>query len=833
MKNWLIAIMGVSMAAISYTAYELELKSRPDQMPAQLMTADGKLIVPHNKERAGQPIVRTPDNVPVAQASKPETKDAEIKTVAKMPAPAADTVVSEGTKALEAAKNSAEMKMAAKAPEAAPLAASKATPKAQQVPEPELSMLDKAKGLVSNLFGGKEETKVAIVPKAVAPKPQTETESPSSDQKSVAENKPTVAPEATPEKSAEAPAAAKPQSLMEQAVGAVTNLFSTEEEADTAKATDSDASKEIITAARIPAKEAEPAVATKTPEPQAVTPKTSDPVAKATSPNVPSFDVVRVERDGSAVIAGRAEPGATVHLQAEGKSLGSAKASRRGEFVIIPDAPIPAGSSALSLKSELPDGKIVGSKQVVTVAVAGANSDAETKVAVVTPVPTTAAPAAGASTEQVAKSPTPAAQPAVSTEQKVAAAPNVAASNPTATVKMPKSEMASNTGAVTTANAPVVATTPGKSDGLAETQTAVIIDNQTGETTRTVTSNVAEVAKSAMPAPSASQPAQEGTTTLTQGSAPASNAVTATQPTTQATTQAATAPTKAAEMKVASAPQTPTAQTSAAVKAPTTQAAAGQASGTSTPKTAAPQVATVQSQQETSSSVAKADVVTNSQGNSAAPETIVAAVAPATNAPVAAPEAAAPAAPLVVISEPGRPSRVLQGAKSKPKTPVTFETVDYDDEGQIILAGQVAPGADVRAYLGAAHLGDAKASADGQWVLRTTRDIDPGVYQLRVDKIDVGGQVLARVTAPFERASPDAVARVRASGEVIIQPGDNLWNISRAIYGTGTQYTVIYDANRNQISEADLIFPGQVFMTPGAPDASAAKNAVQAQTTSG
>lgn len=180
-------------------------------------------------------------------------------------------------------------------------------------------------------------------------------------------------------------------------------------------------------------------------------------------------------------------------------------------------------------------------------------------------------------------------------------------------------------------------------------------------------------------------------------------------------------------------------------------------------------------------------------------------------------EPAKPAEPLVIVSEPGRPTRVLQGAPAaKPKGPVSFDTVDYDDEGQIILAGQVAPGADVRAYLGDSHLGDAKADASGNWVLHTSRDIDPGVYELRVDKIDTGGQVLARVSAPFERAAPEAVARLRADGEIIIQPGDNLWNISRSLYGSGTQYTVIYDANRNQISNPDLIFPGQVFMTPGA-----------------
>ena len=50
---------------------------------------------------------------------------------------------------------------------------------------------------------------------------------------------------------------------------------------------------------------------------------------------------------------------------------------------------------------------------------------------------------------------------------------------------------------------------------------------------------------------------------------------------------------------------------------------------------------------------------------------------------------------------------------------------------------------------------------------------------------------------------------------MVIQPGNNLWRISRIIYGRGIQYTVIYDANRDNIRNPDLIYPGQIFTTPG------------------
>ena len=44
--------------------------------------------------------------------------------------------------------------------------------------------------------------------------------------------------------------------------------------------------------------------------------------------------------------------------------------------------------------------------------------------------------------------------------------------------------------------------------------------------------------------------------------------------------------------------------------------------------------------------------------------------------------------------------------------------------------------------------------------------------------------------------------------------GDNLWNIARAHYGHGTHHTVIYGANKEQIRDPDLIYPGQVLSMP-------------------
>lgn len=70
---------------------------------------------------------------------------------------------------------------------------------------------------------------------------------------------------------------------------------------------------------------------------------------------------------------------------------------------------------------------------------------------------------------------------------------------------------------------------------------------------------------------------------------------------------------------------------------------------------------------------------------------------------------------------------------------------------------------------------------------------------------------VAATTAPA--ASNERVS-VLDTGRVIIRRGDNLWRLSRRVFGQGVRYTSIYDANRDQIRDPALIFPGQVFDLP-------------------
>jgi nucleoid-associated protein YgaU len=86
-----------------------------------------------------------------------------------------------------------------------------------------------------------------------------------------------------------------------------------------------------------------------------------------TRESAPAFDIARIERNGEAVIAGRAAPGATVELLRDGERHDQAIADQSGEFVMAPPR-LPPGNYTLTLRSKLPDGTLATSRQEVAVA---------------------------------------------------------------------------------------------------------------------------------------------------------------------------------------------------------------------------------------------------------------------------------------------------------------------------------------------------------------------------------------------------------------------------------------------------------------------------------
>jgi len=183
------------------------------------------------------------------------------------------------------------------------------------------------------------------------------------------------------------------------------------------------------------------------------------------------------------------------------------------------------------------------------------------------------------------------------------------------------------------------------------------------------------------------------------------------------------------------------------------------------------------------------------------------AMAPTAPAPATTAPGAAPPARTTIIAATPRPPAAPGEAYA-----LTVDTIDYDSAGHLSISGLAPPGALVQLYLNNHFIGRAVAGADGVWRISPASPVEAGLYTLRVDQVDPAGTVLARVAIPFSRATP--LTDLPPGTFVVVQPGNSLWRLARRAYGHGIQYTVIYEANRGQIRDPDLIYPGQVFALP-------------------
>ncbi len=128
-----------------------------------------------------------------------------------------------------------------------------------------------------------------------------------------------------------------------------------------------------------PAKPAEPATEVAKSDPAAPAAETpaaaTDATVAADKPAVvaemiaPSFDVLRVEPDGSVLVAGKASEGAQVEILSGADVLGAAKAEANGDFAITITNPLKPGDYQLVLRATGSDGKAATSIETATVSV--------------------------------------------------------------------------------------------------------------------------------------------------------------------------------------------------------------------------------------------------------------------------------------------------------------------------------------------------------------------------------------------------------------------------------------------------------------------------------
>jgi nucleoid-associated protein YgaU len=99
----------------------------------------------------------------------------------------------------------------------------------------------------------------------------------------------------------------------------------------------------------------------------ATTPGTTTPAGPP--PARPSFDIVRVEPQGGAVIAGRGAPDAQVSVLSDGAEIGHATADRQGAWALVLTTPLPGGPHELTLHERTASGQQLASQGSVLMSV--------------------------------------------------------------------------------------------------------------------------------------------------------------------------------------------------------------------------------------------------------------------------------------------------------------------------------------------------------------------------------------------------------------------------------------------------------------------------------
>jgi nucleoid-associated protein YgaU len=211
---------------------------------------------------------------------------------------------------------------------------------------------------------------------------------------------------------------------------------------------------------------------------------------------------------------------------------------------------------------------------------------------------------------------------------------------------------------------------------------------------------------------------------------------------------------------------------------------------------------------------------------------------------------------------PLKPDASTALASGDPVAQVTFTSIDYEPNSSnaVFFTGRGIPGARVMLYIDNEFAGTASVDATGGWTFRGSRDLKQGTHALRADHVELAtGKVLARAEVNFDREAPSAVAlgaastgsSAAASGSaqprvktevadvqsstganpgaktadatvgteidpkvIIVRRGDTLWQIAARNYGNGSKYTQIFQTNKGQIRNPNLIYPSQRFNVP-------------------
>jgi len=537
----------------------------------------------------------------------------------------------------------------------------------------------------------------------------------------------------------------------------------------------------------------------------------------------PTFDLVRIESDGAAQIAGRGAAQAVIVLMVDATAVAQAPVGSDGSFVaLFTLAPNPA-PSLLSMLMRMPDGdEILGTETVALAPIAGPAPVVVTEVkpevapevtaGAAPEVTAAAAPEVTAATPEVTAAPTPEVTAAAPAEVTAAPTPEVTAAAPPEVTAAPTSDVTAAAPAVVPADsadevtAPVAAEPPA---ALLITPDSVVVLQDPAPRPAAVLANVTIDIIDYRP---------DGVVQF-GGSGQAAQVVRLYLDNAALT-----------ETAVGSGGQWAVAAAEIAPGLYTLRADQLDKAGMVTSRFEIP------FQRETLESLASAADPAPAVPGAAVPsplspalptpETVAAAQPAGADAPVPQAEAPSdlPAAPEIVAAAdgPAAPAVVSAANPAVVPDPALFpdpaakpEPATSPDPAKVIVPAPVvaaAPGSEAA---------PAAATPPGP---APTADLLPDPAQPAAPEAVATPVPAAAVepapavvqgTAPAVAPSPDpAPAPAPPAVTVTVQPGLTLWAIAAASLGGGVRYVQVYEANKDKIRDPDLIYPGQIFTVP-------------------
>ena len=139
------------------------------------------------------------------------------------------------------------------------------------------------------------------------------------------------------------------------------------------------------------------------------------------------------------------------------------------------------------------------------------------------------------------------------------------------------------------------------------------------------------------------------------------------------------------------------------------------------------------------------------------------------------------------------------------------KTISFNENGFVSIQGEANFGKRIELYINKTIMEIIKIK-NLKWQYNSDKIFDYGLHDLLVVLKSDKDETLDRITLPFMRV--EMPSNEVPENFILIKPGDMLWTIAYRLYGDPFKYIQIFEENKDQITNPDLIFPGQLFSIP-------------------